>query len=629
MAGNNSVRGDQTITFTDNLSFDGTERGGALDTDGQLWIGATASNRANNGGHVRKGNLTSSDSSIIITNGAGTINLRSNPSVVPDLHTAKWIVNPTPNAGGNQTTISAAITAASSGDTIFITPGTYTENLTLKAGVDLTAFGCDSSLNGTGHVIINGTSTLTTAGSVTISGIQLQTNGAAFLAVTGSAASVVNLNNCYLNCTNASGITYSSSSTSSGIYIKDCNGNLGTTGIAFITATGAGTAVSSSEGVLIEDCKFTNSGGSTTANTTSACVVRLQRSQFENPFTTSSTGAVSVKHSVIYCGGINTTAITTSGTATNTSFFSTIFGGTQPAISIGSGTTMILCQNDINSSNTNAITGAGTLQYAGNTFDSSSNINVTTQTLIAEGPSRLISSSNSGNTNTLTVSNSSNTATSSANILSSVAGSTAADPTHQASVTGVTTWTWGIDNSVTTPTADPFVIAQGTALGTNNVMSVATSGEINYPLQPSFYAYQPSQASNVTGDGTTYTLGSTVDLTEVFDQNGDFDPRTGILTAPVTGKYQLNGRASIVGGTAITSYSNSIVTSNRSHGLRVDFGAAAVLQNFDLSNSSLCDMDAADTATFVVGTTDSGGKIDDVFGDASSGFTSFSGFLQA
>lgn len=53
MAGNNSVRGAETITFTDNMSFDGTERGGAMTTNGELWIGSTALP------HVKKGAITS------------------------------------------------------------------------------------------------------------------------------------------------------------------------------------------------------------------------------------------------------------------------------------------------------------------------------------------------------------------------------------------------------------------------------------------------------------------------------------------------------------------------------------------------------------------------------------------
>lgn len=66
MAGNSSVVGLETITFTDNMSFDGTPRGGAMTTDGQLWIGSTLSNRAPNAGHVRLGSITSPGGSITV-----------------------------------------------------------------------------------------------------------------------------------------------------------------------------------------------------------------------------------------------------------------------------------------------------------------------------------------------------------------------------------------------------------------------------------------------------------------------------------------------------------------------------------------------------------------------------------
>ena len=123
MAGNNSIRGDETVTFTDNMSFDGTERDGAMTTDGELWIGSTALP------HVRKGTLTAG-TGITITPSAGSIEVASTASLT-DLHTAKFIVGDTAN-GANYSTIAAAITAASSGDIIFIQGGTYTENLAVS-----------------------------------------------------------------------------------------------------------------------------------------------------------------------------------------------------------------------------------------------------------------------------------------------------------------------------------------------------------------------------------------------------------------------------------------------------------------------------------------------------------------
>ncbi len=77
MGGSSSVRGDQTIYHTDNLCFDGTDRGSPMAADGQLWIGATASDRPDNGGHVKLGTLTAG-TGVTITNGPGTISIASN-----------------------------------------------------------------------------------------------------------------------------------------------------------------------------------------------------------------------------------------------------------------------------------------------------------------------------------------------------------------------------------------------------------------------------------------------------------------------------------------------------------------------------------------------------------------------
>lgn len=53
MAGFSSITGDESIMFADNCSFDGTQRGGKMTTNGQLWIGSTASP------HVKLGSITS------------------------------------------------------------------------------------------------------------------------------------------------------------------------------------------------------------------------------------------------------------------------------------------------------------------------------------------------------------------------------------------------------------------------------------------------------------------------------------------------------------------------------------------------------------------------------------------
>jgi hypothetical protein len=202
--------------------------------------------------------------------------------------------------------------------------------------------------------------------------------------------------------------------------------------------------------------------------------------------------------------------------------------------------------------------------------------------------------STAGTVRTLTVTNTDNTNTGSGALIKAVSGgASAGDAVFQASTT-TTVWSFGVDNSPTSPTADPFVISQGTALGTNNIMSVATSGEINYPLQPAFLTYLNADIGSVTGDGTLYTV---VFDTEVFDQNGDLSGAT--FTAPVTGKYSLYAGVKMEAiGAANTQAYISLSTSNREY-RDPQLNATACktgANDFGVTISSLCDMDAADTA---------------------------------
>ena len=282
--------------------------------------------------------------------------------------TAKWIVDATAGRG-THTTIASALASASSGDTIFIRPGTYTENPTLKAGVNLAAFECDAL---TPNVIINGTCTATFAGACSISGIRLQTNSATFLTVSGSAATIVWLKNCFLNCSNNNGISYSSSSSSSQINILDCYGDVGTTGITLFTSSSAGT-------LQIRYTKITNSGGSSTASTASAGSVLTTYLIFFIPITTSSTATLSFNLCNIDTTGQNVTCLTLGGSGTNSCLNTSLKSGTASTISISSNLTLEFCE--VSSSNANAITGGGTLNVGIITFESSSStINTTTVT---------------------------------------------------------------------------------------------------------------------------------------------------------------------------------------------------------------------------------------------------------
>lgn len=257
-------------------------------------------------------------------------------------------------ANGTHTTIQAAITAASSGNTVFVRPGTYTENLTLKAGVNLTAYTGDGSLNSTSAVIILGKATLTAAGTVNISGIQLKTNSDFYLAVTGSADSIVNLESCYLNASNNTGISYTTSGTGSKIIAFNCYGDVGTTGIAPFASSGAGS-------ITFNQCNITNSGGSSTACTCSAGTASLSNSNFSSPITTSSTGGILCFYTTWNTSATNSICLTHGGSgAANLVSFSWLSSGTNSAISISNTIQLAIHSVEIVSTNTNVVTGAGT-----------------------------------------------------------------------------------------------------------------------------------------------------------------------------------------------------------------------------------------------------------------------------
>lgn len=284
---------------------------------------------------------------------------------------AQLIVAPTLAEGANYTTIAAALTAAVSGQTIFIRPGTYTEAITLKAGVNLVAYEADAF---TPNVIINGTCTHNTAGTVTISGIQLRTNSNFCVAVTGSEASVLYLTNCYINCLNNTGISYTSSSASSRIRIVRCTHQMGTTGITLFVATGAGRI----DIAYLND--FEGTAGTLTPSSTSACIVAMRFCQISFPLSTSSTGAFDLYYTRISPDTQGATALTTAGTATSGGSHCEFASGTAVAVSIGAGTTVSLLDCIISSSNTNSIDGAGTLNYTNLTFSSASTSTMTTTT---------------------------------------------------------------------------------------------------------------------------------------------------------------------------------------------------------------------------------------------------------
>ena len=136
--------------------------------------------------------------------------------------------------------------------------------------------------------------------------------------------------------------------------------------------------------------------------------------------------------------------------------------------------------------------------------------------------------------------------------------------------------------------------------------------------KPNFLVTNSAGASNVTGDGTTYTV---LWPTEVYDMAGSFT--SNVFTAPKSGKYLLSANVSMEGILAAHNHIElRIVTSNRTYEKHNHISAA--IPDYGMNVVTIADMEAGDTAyvaIFVDGST----KVVDITADATNNF--FSGCL--
>jgi len=185
--------------------------------------------------------------------------------------------------------------------------------------------------------------------------------------------------------------------------------------------------------------------------------------------------------------------------------------------------------------------------------------------------------------------------TSHAEILVQSGGTSGGDSFFRASVSGVQSYSFGIDNS----DSDNLKITTGSTPSAGTTLwNMAASGILSSPLQPVFSAYLATADSNITGNGTAATLGSGTALTEIKDTGGDFNTN-GTFTAPVSGRYYLCGIISISSLSGGTDYICDIVSSNWTYEFD-DCDAVAQIgtsSSYSTQGTFLVDMDSGDTAT--------------------------------
>jgi hypothetical protein len=138
---------------------------------------------------------------------------------------------------------------------------------------------------------------------------------------------------------------------------------------------------------------------------------------------------------------------------------------------------------------------------------------------------------------------------------------------------------------------------------------------------PLFSAVNTATNSNVTGDGTVFTVHFD---TEIIDRSNNFSGNT--FTAPAPGVASFSGTITLTG---LTAGSHIVVanlaTSNRSYQL-INVTANSAIMQFNWS-VECADMDGADTAHVTL-TVFGGAKTVDVYGAGGTVYTSFMGSLS-
>lgn len=203
------------------------------------------------------------------------------------------------------------------------------------------------------------------------------------------------------------------------------------------------------------------------------------------------------------------------------------------------------------------------------------------------------------------------------------------EPYLLAMVDGTRSLCWGMDVS------DNYSLKETTFAGGTGSPSFGTTirrlsiaGEQTLPKQPCFSAYVSASSLNATGDGTNVQI---VADTVSFDQQGNYNPLTGVFTASADGKYFFE--FTIVGGDFDGTQTGSVVQI-------INPGPTYICQRFNPTNvrdsgtneaiwtgHALLSLTSGQSIAFQWSVS-GGAKVVSLVGGAAPVFTRISGWLQ-
>jgi len=251
--------------------------------------------------------------------------------------TSRIIVSSTPGLG-NYTTIQAAINAATSDSVIFILPGTYTEDLTLKSGANLEAFAgvgtyADANVIIVGKHIDNGVALV-----CSFSNIQFVTNSDYVFSLT--ADSSLQFIDCNFRITNHNG--FAMNSAFANMFLYGCT--------ATITSNGISLWSIASGSLWIYSMQVINEATTTPSSQTGGGIY-LNSFKGDMPISASG-GGLTISYSDINTSVRNSVCVALTGTAQAYISYTLLNSGTASCVTVGAGATLNYDYLKLTSSNT-------------------------------------------------------------------------------------------------------------------------------------------------------------------------------------------------------------------------------------------------------------------------------------